>query len=56
MRATVDLDQETEIETGIELTHVAGLTREKPAIVLRQAIRLGLPILANRTQVPQSAG
>ena len=52
MRTTVDLDK----ETGIELTHVAGLIREKPAVVLRQAIRLGLPILANRMHVPRPAG
>ena len=52
MRTTVDLDR----ETGNELTHVVGLTREKQAVVLRQAIRLGLPILANRMQAPRPEG
>lgn len=52
MRATVDLDK----ETGNQLTHVVGLTREKQAVVLRQAIRLGLPLLANRMQAPRPEG
>jgi hypothetical protein len=52
MRTTVDLDK----ETGKELTHVVGLTREKQAVVLRQAIRLGLPLLANRMQAPRPEG
>jgi hypothetical protein len=52
MRTTVDLDK----ETGNELTHVVGLTREKQAVVLRQAIRLGLPLLANRMQAPRPEG
>ena len=52
MRTTVDLDK----ENGTELTHVAGLTRKKQAVVLRQAIRLGLPLLANRMQAPRPEG
>jgi hypothetical protein len=52
MRTTVDLDK----ETGNELKHVVGLTREKQAVVLRQAIRLGLPLLANRMQAPRPEG
>jgi hypothetical protein len=38
------------------LTRVVGLAREKQAVVLRQAIRLGLPILANRMQAPRPEG
>ena len=52
MRATVELDQ----ETGDELTQVVGLTREKPGVVLRQAIRLGLPLVASRMQAPRPEG
>lgn len=52
MRTTVDLDK----ETGSELTRVVSLAREKQAVVLRQAIRLGLPLLANRMQAPRPEG
>jgi hypothetical protein len=52
MRTTVDLDE----ETGSELTHVISVTREKQAVVLRQAIRLGLPLVANRLQAPRPEG
>jgi hypothetical protein len=52
MRTTVDLDE----ETGSELTHVISVTREKQAVVLRQAIRLGLPLVANRLQTPRPEG
>ena len=52
MRTTVDLDK----ETGNELTRVVSLAREKQAVVLRQAIRLGLPLLANRMQAPRPEG
>jgi hypothetical protein len=38
------------------LKRVVGLTREKQAVVLRQAIRLGLPLLANRMQSPRPEG
>jgi hypothetical protein len=52
MRTTVELDD----ETGSELTHVISVTREKQAVVLRQAIRLGLPLVANRLQSPRPEG
>ena len=52
MRTTIDLDE----ETGSELTHVISVTREKQAVVLRQAIRLGLPLVANRLQAPRPEG
>ena len=52
MRTTVDLDK----ETGSELMRVVSLAREKQAVILRQAIRLGLPLLANRMQAPRPEG
>ena len=52
MRTTVDLDE----ETGSELTHVISVTREKQAVVLRQAIRLGLALVASRLQSPRPGG
>ncbi len=52
MRRTVDLD--TELET--ELSDVVSLTKEKPAVVIRQALRAGLPAVANRFQSPRPAG
>jgi hypothetical protein len=52
VRTTVDLDE----ETGSELTHVISVTREKQAVVLRQAIRLGIPLVANRLQAPRPEG
>ena len=52
MRRTVDLDADLEIE----LTDVVSLTREKPAVVIRQALRTGLPAVASRFQSPRPAG
>ncbi len=52
MRRTVDLDSELETE----LSDVVSLTREKPAVVIRQALRAGLPTVANRFQSPRPAG
>jgi hypothetical protein len=52
MRRTVDLDQELESE----LSGVVSLTKEKPAVVIRQALRAGLPAVANRFQSPRPAG
>jgi hypothetical protein len=52
MRRTVDLDHELEDE----LRDVVSLTKEKPAVVIRQALRAGLPAVANRFQAPRPEG
>ena len=52
MRRTVDLDSELEAE----LIEVVSLTKEKPAVVLRQALRAGLSTFANRFQRPRPEG
>ena len=52
MRTSVDLDHELESE----LRDVVSLTREKPATVIRQALRAGLPVVANRFQSPRPEG
>jgi hypothetical protein len=52
MRRTVDLDNELESE----LSDVVSLTREKAAVVIRQALRAGLPAVASRFQAPRPAG
>jgi hypothetical protein len=52
MRRSVDLDAELEAE----LKDVASLTREKPAVVIRQALRAGLPAVASRFQAPRPEG
>ncbi len=44
MRRSVDLDPELEAE----LSDVVSLTKEKAAVVIRQALRAGLPAVANR--------
>jgi hypothetical protein len=51
MRRTVDLDAGLETE----LSDVVSLTREKPAVVIRLALRAGLPAVANRFQSPRPA-
>ena len=52
MKTSVDLDD----ELAAEVKRTVSLTREKPAVVLRMAIRAGLPIVANRFQVPRPEG
>ena len=52
MRTTIDLDP----QTARELRATVSLTREKPAEVLRAAVRAGLPVIANRFQAPRPAG
>ena len=52
MRRSVDLDAQLETE----LSDVVSLTKEKPAVVIRQALRAGLPTVANRFQSPRPAG
>jgi hypothetical protein len=52
MRRTLDLDSELESE----LLDVVSLTKEKPAAVLRQALRAGLPTVASQFQSPRPPG
>jgi hypothetical protein len=52
MRRTVDLDSELESN----LAEVVSLTKEKPAVIIRQALRAGLPAVANRFQAPRPEG
>ncbi len=52
VRRTIDLDPETERE----LAQAVSLTRERQAVVLRQAIRAGLPLVQSRWQAPRPEG
>jgi len=52
MRRTVDLDSELESE----LLNLVSLTKAKPAAVMRQALRAGLPAVASQFQSPRPAG
>lgn len=51
-RSIVDLDEELDGE----LNQVVSLTKEKKATVIRQALRAGLPVVANRFQAPRPEG
>ena len=52
VRRTIDLDK----ELACELDRVASLTKEKPAVIIRHALRAGLPVVANRFQAPRPDG
>lgn len=52
VKTSVDLDPETQAEVD----RTVDLIREKPATVLRMAIRAGLPIVANRHQAERPEG
>jgi hypothetical protein len=52
VKTSVDLDPETQAEVD----RTVDLVREKPATVLRMAIRAGLPIVANRHQAERPSG
>jgi hypothetical protein len=52
VRTTIDLDS----QTGEVLLTALKLTQEKQAVVLRQAVRLGLPLVINRLQAPLPEG
>ena len=52
MRTSVDLDPELEAK----LSEVVSLTKEKAAVVIRQALRVGLPVVAHRFQAPRAEG
>jgi len=52
MKTSIDLDSELQSE----LDKAVSLIREKPATVIRLAIRAGLPIVTNRFQSPRPEG
>ncbi|PWU21106.1 MAG: hypothetical protein C5B50_02525 [Verrucomicrobia bacterium] len=52
MKTSISLDK----ELGAQIKKTAALTRERPATVVRMAIRAGLPIVANRFQEPRPEG
>ncbi len=49
MKRSVDLDD----ELSAQVDQVAGLMKEKPATVIRLAIRAGLPAVSNKFQAPR---
>lgn len=52
MKTSVDLDE----ALAAEVKKTVSLVREKPATVLRLAIRAGLPLVASRFQAPRPEG
>jgi hypothetical protein len=52
MKRSIDLDE----ELVAEVERTAALVREKPATVLRMAIRAGLPSVGNRFQAARPEG
>ena len=52
MKTSIDLDD----ELAAEVRETVSVTREKPATVLRMAIRAGLPVVRNRLQAPRPEG
>jgi hypothetical protein len=52
MKRSVDLDE----ELSDEVARTASLVGEKPATILRLAIRAGLPVITNRFQGPRPEG
>jgi len=52
MKTSVELDDE--LAAAVQKT--VSLIREKPATVIRLAIRAGLPIVQNRFQAPRPEG
>jgi hypothetical protein len=52
MKTSVELDD----DLAAEVEKMVDLVKEKPATVLRMAIRAGLPVVANRFQSPRPEG
>ena len=52
MKTSVELDA----DTMAEVKSAATLLREKPATVIRLAVRAGLPTVTNRFQAPRPEG
>jgi hypothetical protein len=52
MKTSIEIDE----ATMAEIESAASLVREKPATIIRLAIRAGLPAVTNRFQAPRPAG
>jgi metal-responsive CopG/Arc/MetJ family transcriptional regulator len=52
MKRSIDLDE----DLAAEIDQAAAVVREKPATVIRLAIRAGLPSVTNRFQAPRPEG
>jgi hypothetical protein len=52
MKRSVDIDE----DLASEVDRTSSLIHEKPATVIRLAIRAGLPVVANRFQNPRPDG
>ncbi len=52
MKRSIDLDD----DLAAEISQAAAVVREKPATVIRLAIRAGLPSVTNRFQAPRPEG
>ncbi len=52
MKRSVDLDD----DLAAEIDETAELVREKPATIIRMAIRAGLPSVSSRFQAPRPEG
>jgi hypothetical protein len=52
MKRSIDLDD----QLAAEVEQAAALIREKPATIMRLAIRAGLPAVTNRFQAPRPEG
>lgn len=52
MRRTVDLDAESETD----LAEASALVKQKPAVVIRQALRAGIRVVAGQSQSARHSG
>lgn len=52
MKTSLELDE----ELAAQVASAASLVKEKPATVLRMAIRAGLPVVTARFQAPRPEG
>jgi hypothetical protein len=52
VKTSIELDE----ATFAEVESAASLIREKPATIIRLAIRAGLPVVTNRFQAPRPEG
>jgi hypothetical protein len=52
MKRSVDIDD----DLASEIDQVAALVREKPATIMRLAMRAGLPSVSSRFQAPRPEG
>ncbi len=52
MKTSIDLDE----DLTAKVQHTVSLIGEKPATVIRMAIRVGLPLIESRFQAPRPEG